>query len=748
MPRNFVYAPGLPGYGTRGVDGSAGLTGVSTYFSAYDGNSDSVTIKSKIISNNELFSTSNKIPGYPIRTYQTGDLFIDKNARIFQIDFAEANLYKDTGIFLNTSGFFSFGPVQSLAPGFERYSNSYDTQKYLIDIVYSDTVGDYTTRPTSIYDNAPLYFAQVKYIDQLLAPDFSNYYPFQVWTIGDSADDNAIALVRSQTDNLWRLGNYDAGSVKDVSLSLDFKDIYIGGTTAGGTIYGTFEGDASFNDVWIGGTLYGGSSIEVGDSFDLTQTGSNILFSGAGTHKIFTSDNATTPADLEILSGNVSGNGTYTGAALTFYTGRGGNNISSTGGNAGDFAVICASGGEVSGSGAGVAGGDGGFIRLTAGDGGYGEGGVGGDGGDIYIRPGWGGDASTAGDGGDIYIEGGRAGNSGSFDRYVYLACNNSEDRGQAVIPQGLTQPGLAFRGDSNTGFSRPASDKIGFWLGSTSPRLTLSYESVSPVGSAVFFEPAYNFAIKPVDAASGNGDDVLINGGDADAGDGGSLFLYGGDGTGVVSGGDVTILSGAGFVAGGNVNIWSGGTGTSGDILISSGTADPTDFAGNIELDVYTSLGTNGQIKMIGLPTSSTGGSWDYLAINSATNQIGNSSVTASDIKYKDLKGYIKNPLEGILAINGYEFTWNKKSEEFFDIVDHEEIQYGLVAQEVEKVFPEIVFDTYHKEKDITLKKILYDRMPAIFVEAIKEQQRQINDLKTIVENQQEQIDKLLKLL
>ena len=162
MPRKFIYGPGLPGYGTKGVDGSTGLLGLATYFSAYDGNSDTITIKSKIIANKELFSTDNLLPGYPERTYQTGDIFIDKNARIFQIDFSESNLYKDTGIYLNTSGFFTAGPIQGSPPGFERYSNRYETEKFLIDVVYANVdPGDYTQRPVNVYSNSPKYFAQV-----------------------------------------------------------------------------------------------------------------------------------------------------------------------------------------------------------------------------------------------------------------------------------------------------------------------------------------------------------------------------------------------------------------------------------------------------------------------------------------------------------------------------------------------------------------------------------------------------------
>jgi hypothetical protein len=80
MNRNFTYAPGLPGYGTRGLDGSTGLQGLAMYFSEFDGVADAVTIKIKIIANKILFNVDELLPGYPIRVYQTGDIFIDANA--------------------------------------------------------------------------------------------------------------------------------------------------------------------------------------------------------------------------------------------------------------------------------------------------------------------------------------------------------------------------------------------------------------------------------------------------------------------------------------------------------------------------------------------------------------------------------------------------------------------------------------------------------------------------------------------
>jgi len=64
----FNYAPGLPGYGTKGVDGSTGLLGLGMYYTSYDGVLDTATISVKIQTNKLLLSTDTLLPGYPSRT--------------------------------------------------------------------------------------------------------------------------------------------------------------------------------------------------------------------------------------------------------------------------------------------------------------------------------------------------------------------------------------------------------------------------------------------------------------------------------------------------------------------------------------------------------------------------------------------------------------------------------------------------------------------------------------------------------
>lgn len=426
MPRKFVYGPGLPGYGTKGVDGSTGLLGLATYFSAYDGNADSVTIKSKIIANKELFSTDDLLPGYPERVYQTGDIFIDKNARVFQIDFNESNLYLDTGIFLNTSGFFTELGTQTNYPQFTRYSNSYITEKFLIDVVYSDNVGNYTSYPTSIYDNTPNYFAQVKYVDQALVTNFNGWYPFQVWTTGIVGDEDSIALAREENSNAWHLGNKDGGVLRDVSLYLDFADISIpGNLQIDGSLYlpnlpvrssesealwwsssegKIVKGAPAVGFTWVNGGL---------DRIGIYDSGTTIK--GDNNFK-YDAPELELAASGSILTFEA---GTGVGNRIQFKAYGGGNhNIVSWGGvlipagtDAAGIGIYTGSGGDGSGN----PGGDAGTISLGSGDGGDGPSGYdGGRGGDIDIIGGKGGQAIPAnlpGWGGEITIRAGAGGN-------------------------------------------------------------------------------------------------------------------------------------------------------------------------------------------------------------------------------------------------------------------------------------------------------------------------------------------------
>jgi len=91
-----------------------------------------------------------------------------------------------------------------------------------------------------------------------------------------------------------------------------------------------------------------------------------------------------------------------------------------------------------------------------------------------------------------------------------------------------------------------------------------------------------------------------------------------------------------------------------------------------------------------------------------------------SSDKRLKDNIKNIANPLDKLNKLNGIEFDWNDKQ----DLYKGHDI--GVIAQEVEEVLPEIV-DT----REDGYKAVKYDRMVALLIEAVKQQQEEIELLK-----------------
>jgi hypothetical protein len=87
----------------------------------------------------------------------------------------------------------------------------------------------------------------------------------------------------------------------------------------------------------------------------------------------------------------------------------------------------------------------------------------------------------------------------------------------------------------------------------------------------------------------------------------------------------------------------------------------------------------------------------------------------STSDIKLKENIHQIKDPLDKVMQINGVGFRWK----------DTKEDAIGVIAQDIEEVIPELV-----KSNDHT-KTVNYNGLIGVLIEAIKEQQRQILELK-----------------
>jgi len=101
-----------------------------------------------------------------------------------------------------------------------------------------------------------------------------------------------------------------------------------------------------------------------------------------------------------------------------------------------------------------------------------------------------------------------------------------------------------------------------------------------------------------------------------------------------------------------------------------------------------------------------------------SATGDI--TAYYSSDERLKDNVTVIGSAIEKINQIGGYEFDWNNDSE-------HSGHDVGVIAQEIEKVLPEVVVD-----RDTGYKAVRYEKIVALLIQAIKEQQLQIDELKS----------------
>ena len=108
----------------------------------------------------------------------------------------------------------------------------------------------------------------------------------------------------------------------------------------------------------------------------------------------------------------------------------------------------------------------------------------------------------------------------------------------------------------------------------------------------------------------------------------------------------------------------------------------------------------------------------------------------STSDEQAKENIKHLENPLEKIKQIRGYHY--NFKKEIFPEHLSEETIakltktQIGFIAQEVEKVFPELVTPPESEEKFCSLN---YNGMIPVLFEAIKEQQNMIENLQKEVE-------------
>lgn len=103
------------------------------------------------------------------------------------------------------------------------------------------------------------------------------------------------------------------------------------------------------------------------------------------------------------------------------------------------------------------------------------------------------------------------------------------------------------------------------------------------------------------------------------------------------------------------------------------------------------------------------------------------------SDIRLKKNIEPLVGCLDKVLQLQGISFDWDKEVSSY--VGKNKDHELGLIAQEVEKVIPEVVFETNVLDLDYQVKNVDYEKLIPILVEAIKEQQVKINNLEETVQ-------------
>jgi len=121
-----------------------------------------------------------------------------------------------------------------------------------------------------------------------------------------------------------------------------------------------------------------------------------------------------------------------------------------------------------------------------------------------------------------------------------------------------------------------------------------------------------------------------------------------------------------------------------------------------------------------IGMAASATAGRID------ATNDI--VAFSSSDIRFKENIKPIENAIDKIRKISGNTYDWKEENK-----IEHgyEGNDVGVIAQEIEAVLPQLV-----QTRESGYKAVKYDKLVALLIEGIKEQQLQIEQLRIDLDN------------
>jgi prepilin-type N-terminal cleavage/methylation domain-containing protein len=209
----------------------------------------------------------------------------------------------------------------------------------------------------------------------------------------------------------------------------------------------------------------------------------------------------------------------------------------------------------------------------------------------------------------------------------------------------------------------------------------------------------------------------------------GGSISMGGGvaainmEGRPINMAGGIINMGTSATVGGAEINLSSGKINGPGDIILGK-----SDFSEEGTIEIYNKTNTGLAIESDGTSTTPV---MAITGVGSATTFQAGSFIYSSDANLKKDITVINGALGKILQIKGVSYKWK----------DKDKADVGILAQDVEKVFPELIF----KKSDGTLG-VEYAHLIGPMIEALRELNDKNQALEKKIQDQQVLLDGLLR--
>lgn len=286
--------------------------------------------------------------------------------------------------------------------------------------------------------------------------------------------------------------------------------------------------------------------------------------------------------------------------------------------------------------------------------------------------------------------------------------------------------------GNATTASSAASATGGYFTSVATDPKLELHKPGVTAAMWHIGASNLVGLANTSGNGIANGGDVFTINSSTGAVVTSGNITAGGGTVTATNFAGTATYVSGSpqiNQVYGKTTSISMGGSGAVGSFVCRATGASDANLAGltllNDAYGIYFGVRADGYVGL---------GGWSRPAWSWYTSPTGDMTAAGNVIAYSDprLKENVRpieNALEKLTSLNGVRFTWK-------DIVHVKckagKSDLGILANEVEAVFPEIVSTSIEIEGE-SYKAVAYDKLIPVLIEAIKEQQVQIKHLQQL---------------